>query len=68
MIGTKFMDQQLPYIHQNLVKEGWEEAEQHYLYGSARHYSGLNGLVPVELIRLAFCNTPIRRSAFPGIA
>ena len=47
---NKFKDQKLEYIHQNPVRVGIVEQAEHYLYSSARDYSGVNGLVPIEFI------------------
>ena len=45
-----FMDEKLNYLHENPVKVGMVESPEDYLYSSARDYSGLQGLVPIELI------------------
>ena len=50
LLTNHFIDQKLNYIHQNPVQEGWVEEAHHYLYSSARDYSGLPGLVPITLI------------------
>ncbi|MGV3590035.1 MAG: REP-associated tyrosine transposase [Adhaeribacter sp.] len=50
LLTNHFTDQKLQYIHQNPVQEGWVEEAHHYLYSSARDYSGLTGLVPVTFI------------------
>ncbi|RDC65918.1 transposase [Adhaeribacter pallidiroseus] len=50
LISNKFIPQKLDYIHENPVKEGWVEEAMHYLYSSARDYSGLNGLVPINFL------------------
>jgi len=47
LLTNHFTDQKLAYIHQNPVQEGWVEEAHHYLYSSARDYSGLPGLVPI---------------------
>ena len=44
------MDQKLDYIHNNPVKSGFVENPEDYLYNSARDYSGLKGLIEVNLI------------------
>jgi len=44
------MEQKLDYIHNNPVKSGVVDEPEHYLYSSARDYSGLKGLVKIELI------------------
>ena len=50
LISNKFIDQKLTYIHQNPVQEGWVAEAYHYLYSSARDYSGTKGLVPITFI------------------
>ena len=50
LLTNHFTDQKLQYIHQNPVQEGWVEEAHHYLYSSARDYSGLPGLVPITFI------------------
>ena len=47
---NKMMEQRLNYIHQNPVEAGIVEEEEHYLYSSARDYSGKKGLLEVELM------------------
>jgi len=44
------MEQKLDYIHNNPVKSGFVDEPEHYLYSSASDYSGLKGLVKIELI------------------
>ncbi len=48
--SNHFQEQKLHYIHQNPVQEGWVAEAHHYLYSSARDYSGLAGLVPIVFI------------------
>lgn len=50
LLSNKFIDQKLNYIHKNPVKEGWVEEAFHYLYSSARDYSGSKGLVPINFL------------------
>ncbi len=45
----QIMQSRINYIHQNPVRSGWVEVEEHYLYSSARDYAGIKGLVNVEL-------------------
>ena len=40
----------LNYIHDNPVRAGWVESPEHYLYSSARDYSGIKGLLEIEMI------------------
>lgn len=42
--------EKLNYIHENPVKAGIVEFPEDYLYGSARDYAGLPGLVKLEMI------------------
>lgn len=42
--------QKIDYLHENPVRAGWVEYPDHYLYGSARDYSGSQGLVPIVVI------------------
>jgi REP element-mobilizing transposase RayT len=39
------MDQKLDYLHNNPVTAGWVDVPEHYLYSSARDYSGGKGLI-----------------------
>ena len=41
------MQQKIVYIHQNPVKRGYVDEEQHWRYSSARNYAGQNGLLEV---------------------
>jgi REP element-mobilizing transposase RayT len=50
LANNNMIDTRLTYIHQNPVKAGWVEEAHHYLYSSARNYSGLPGLIEVDLI------------------
>jgi len=43
-------DQKLNYIHENPVKAGIVEFPEQYLYSSARDYTGIKGLVDIEII------------------
>jgi putative transposase len=47
---NQMMDQKLDYIHNNPVIEGIVEKPEQYIYSSARDYSGLKGLIEVELL------------------
>jgi putative transposase len=44
------IDQKLDYIHNNPVVAGWVDEPEHYLYSSARDYSGSKGLIDVILM------------------
>lgn len=46
--------QKLTYIHQNPVRAGLVEQPEHYLYSSARNYSGYTYLLEVELLDVAY--------------
>ena len=50
LLSNTFIDQKLNYIHDNPVKEGWVEEAPHYVYSSARDYSGVTGLVPISFL------------------
>ena len=41
------MDQKIQYIHENPVRAGWVNNEEHYIYSSAIDYCGGKGLVNV---------------------
>jgi len=47
--STKFFEQKFHYIHQNPVEAMIVEEEEHYLFSSARDYTGVKGLVKVSL-------------------
>ena len=44
------IDQKIEYIHQNPVVEGWVANAEEYLYSSAVDYTGLKGLVQLEIM------------------
>lgn len=44
------MDQKLEYIHNNPVKAGIVDEPEHYIYSSARDYTGMPGLVDIYFI------------------
>ena len=48
--SNEMMDRKLEYIHNNPVREGIVDNPADYLYGSARNYKGLEGLIKVTLI------------------
>ncbi|MGL1889324.1 MAG: transposase [Reichenbachiella sp.] len=50
LVSNKFMDQKLNYIHMNPVVSRLVEEPEHYLYSSARDYTGLKGLLQIENI------------------
>ncbi|MCR8558736.1 transposase [Mucilaginibacter sp. BJC16-A38] len=43
--SNEVIDQKLDYIHNNPVTAGWVDEPEHYLYSSARDYSGEKGLI-----------------------
>jgi putative transposase len=45
------MQQKLDYIHQNPVEAGFVDKPEHYVYSSARDYTGENGLLDIKLIQ-----------------
>jgi len=50
MATNEMIDSRVNYIHENPVRSGWVEKPEDYLYSSARNYSGLPGLVDIDLI------------------
>ena len=51
LITNKVIEQKLEYIHFNPVEAGIVENEFDYLYSSARDYSGIRGLIEVDIIQ-----------------
>ncbi|WP_258099123.1 REP-associated tyrosine transposase [Marinoscillum pacificum] len=49
-LTSGMIDGRLDYIHQNPVKAMIVEEPEHYLFSSARDYSGVKGLVKIEFI------------------
>ncbi|MEO9964491.1 MAG: transposase [Reichenbachiella sp.] len=47
---NQMMEQRLDYLHNNPVEAGIVDEPEHYLYSSARDYSGKKGLLKVEFI------------------
>ena len=47
---NKMMDVRLEYIHQNPVKALIVEEPEHYVFSSARDYSGRQGLVKINFL------------------
>ncbi|MFC2113945.1 transposase [Bacteroidota bacterium] len=47
---NKMIDDRLDYIHNNPVEAEIVDEAEYYLYSSARDYSGIKGLVDVEII------------------
>jgi REP element-mobilizing transposase RayT len=45
------MQQKLDYIHQNPVEAGFVDKPEHYIYCSARDYTGENGLLNIKIIQ-----------------
>ena len=50
LFSNKFMTQKLDYIHMNPVRAGIVEEPHHYLYSSARDYSGIPGFVKISFL------------------
>jgi REP element-mobilizing transposase RayT len=44
------IDQKLDYLHNNPVTAGWVDEPEHYLYSSAKDYSGGKGLIDIILM------------------
>ncbi len=49
-LDIKMKDQRLDYIHFNPVRAGIVEFPEEYQYSSARDYSGMKGLVDIEIL------------------
>lgn len=47
---NKMIDQKLDYIHNNPVELGFVEKPEDFVYSSAKHYAGSNGLIDIEII------------------
>ncbi len=47
---NQMMEQRLHYIHQNPVEAGIVDEPVHYIFSSARDYTGLKGLLELEFI------------------
>lgn len=44
----RFIQQKLNYLHQNPVVAGWVDTPEHFLYSSARDYTGFGkGLLDI---------------------
>ena len=52
--SSKVTLQKLTYLHKNPVRAGLVEHPASYWYSSARNYSGLPGLLDVELLDIAY--------------
>ena len=48
--SNKLMEQKLDYINNNPLMEGIVDEAEHYLYSRARNYSGMKGLIEVNII------------------
>ena len=46
--GEAVLRQKLDYIHQNPVKRGYVDLDEHWRYSSARNYAGQEGLIDVR--------------------
>ena len=49
-----WIHQKLDYIHLNPVVSGIVEEPEHYVYSSARNYSGMPGLIEVEILNFRY--------------
>jgi len=50
LYSNEVIDQKLDYIHHNPVKAGWVDEPYHYLYSSAKDYSGGKGLLDIIIL------------------
>lgn len=50
--SPRIIQRKLNYLHQNPVVAGFVEKAEHYIYSSARDYSGRKGMIDVQLIKL----------------
>lgn len=50
LISNSFTQQKLDYLHNNPVTAEIVDSPEHYIYSSARDYSGQKGLIEVEYI------------------
>ncbi|MEO9869928.1 transposase [Ekhidna sp.] len=50
LADNQVMQHKLDYIHQNPVIEGLVDEAEHYLYSSARDYTGGKGLINIRFI------------------
>ncbi|MBC8486066.1 MAG: transposase [Bacteroidetes bacterium] len=50
LINNKMIDQKLEYLHNNPVEAGFVENPEDYIFTSARDYSGIKGLIDIEII------------------
>lgn len=48
--SNKLIEQKLEYIHMNPVEALIVEEPEHYLFSSARDYSGIKGLVEITFV------------------
>lgn len=49
IMNEEMMRQKLEYMHLNPVKRGYVDKAEHWRYSSARDYSGVPGIFPVEM-------------------
>ena len=42
------MRQKIEYIHNNPVKRGYVDKQEHWRYSSARNYLGMEGLIDID--------------------
>ena len=50
LTSNREIEQRIDYIHQNPVVAGYVEEPEHWVYSSARDYSGFKGLIEIELL------------------
>lgn len=50
LVSNIWIGRRIKYIHQNPVRSGVVDAEEQYVYSSARGYKGAKGLVPIEIL------------------
>lgn len=49
-ITKAFTDVKINYIHQNPVRAGIVELQEHYIYSSAANYIGQKGIIDIEVL------------------
>jgi REP element-mobilizing transposase RayT len=47
--NREMMEQKIEYIHQNPVRRGYVDEQEHWRYSSAKIYAGREGLLPVSM-------------------
>ncbi len=51
IIGDDMLIQKIEYIHMNPVMRGYVNKPEHWRYSSARNYSGMSGLIEVDMYK-----------------